>query len=162
VTEKQNILMPNNSRLLMILGFVLNFFLMACNSPKPTETIYKLAGEWRTTKGPAFYESWKIQNDSTLAGSAFSINGSDTLMIEKMQLVRLGDSLVYKVNVGNRKTVSFGLAKATKNSWVFENKIHDYPNRIIYKMINDSILHAQTENSAGNKVIEFHFKKRRR
>ncbi|MDY0077227.1 MAG: DUF6265 family protein [Bacteroidales bacterium] len=151
--------MRKNSKLFRFLGFVIGLLLTACTAPNPTETIYKLAGDWKTTKGPAMYESWKIAVDSSLLGSAFSINGSDTLMIEKMQLIRLGDSLVYKVNVGSQKTVSFGLAKATKNSWIFENKAHDYPNRIIYKMLNDSILHAQTENSAGNKVVAFHLKK---
>ncbi|MBZ0242514.1 MAG: DUF6265 family protein [Bacteroidales bacterium] len=143
----------------MFFGFAIGLFLAACNAPKPTETIYKLVDDWKTTKGPLMYESWEIDADSILLGSAFSVNGSDTLMIEKMQLIRQGDSLVYKVNVGSQKTVSFGLVKATKNSWIFENKAHDYPNRIIYKMINDSILHARTENSAGNKVVEFHFKK---
>ncbi|MDY0078802.1 MAG: DUF6265 family protein [Bacteroidales bacterium] len=151
--------MRKNRKLFKFLGFVIGLLLTACTAPNPTETIYKLAGDWKTTKGPAMYESWKIDTDSTLVGLAFSINGSDTLMIEKMQLNHTADSLVYKVNVGSQKTVSFGLAKATKNSWIFENKAHDYPNRIIYKMINDSILHARTENSAGNKVIEFYFKK---
>jgi len=153
--------MRRNDKLFIFFGFIMSAFLVACNAPNPTETIYKLAGDWKTTKGPAMYESWKIDADSILVGLAFSINGNDTLLIEKMQLIRLGDSLVYKVNAGTQKTVSFGLAKATKNSWIFENKIHDYPNRIIYKMINDSILNAQIENSAGNKVVTFHFKKRR-
>jgi len=143
----------------MVFSFALGLFLVACNAPEPTETIYKLAGNWKTTEGSVFYESWKINPDSTLLGSGFSINESDTLIIEQMQLIRMGDSLVYKVTAGTQKTVSFGLAKATKNSWIFENHGHDYPNRIIYKMINDSILHAQIENSAGNKVIAFHFKK---
>lgn len=151
--------MRKNSWLLVIFGFAIGLFLTACNAPKPTETIYKLVGDWKTTKGPAMYESWKIDADSILVGLAFSVNGSDTLMIEKMQLIHLSDSLVYKVNVGSQKTVSFVLAKATKNSWIFENKAHDYPNCIIYTLLNDSILHAQTENSAGNKVIEFNFKK---
>lgn len=151
--------MSKNNGSFVFFGFALGLFLVACNAPKPTETIYKLAGDWKTTKGPVLYESWKIKPDSTLLGSSFSVNGSDTLMIEKMQLIRLGDSLVYKVNAGTQKTVSFGLAKATKNSWTFENHTHDYPNRIIYKLINDSMLNAQIENSAGNKVIAFHFKK---
>ena len=151
--------MRKNSGLFMVFSFVLGLFLVACNAPKPTESIYKIAGEWKTTKGPVFYESWKINPDSTLIGSGYSINESDTLIIEKMQLIRLGDSLIYHVNAGTQKTVSFGLAKATKNSWVFENHTHDYPNRIIYKMIDDSTLNAQIENSAGNKVTAFHFKK---
>ncbi|MCK9452264.1 MAG: DUF6265 family protein [Bacteroidales bacterium] len=151
--------MCKNSKLFMFFYFVIGLLLTACTAPNPTETIYKLVGNWKTTKGPAMYESWKIDADSSMLGSSFSINGSDTLMIEKMQLLLLDDSLVYEVNVGSQKTISFGLAKATKNSWIFENHTHDYPNRIIYKMTNDSILQAQTENSAGNKVIEFHFKK---
>jgi len=151
--------MRKNSGLFMVFSFVLGLFLVACNAPKPTESIYKIAGEWKTTKGPVFYESWKINPDSTLIGSGYSINESDTLIIEKMQLIRLGDSLIYNVNAGTQKTVSFGLAKATKNSWIFENHTHDYPNRIIYKMIDDSTLNAQIENSAGNKVTAFHFKK---
>lgn len=151
--------MHKKSRLFVFLGFVIGLFLTACNAPKPTETIFKLVGDWKTTKGPVFYESWKINPDSTLIGSGFSINESDTLIIEQMQLIRLGDSLVYKVTAGTQQTVSFGLVKATKNSWIFENIAHDYPNRIIYKLINDSTLNAQVENSAGNKVIAFYFKK---
>lgn len=148
--------------LFVFFGFMLSALLLGCNAPKPTETVYKLAGDWKTTKGPVVYESWRIGWDSTLLGSSFSVNGTDTLMLETIKLIRLGDSLVYKVDAGTQKTVSFGLAKATKNSWIFENHAHDYPNRIIYTLVNDSILDAQIENTAGNKVIAFHFKKLRK
>ncbi len=49
--------------------------------------------------------------------------------------------------------------EAKKNLWIFENKTHDYPNIISYKLLNNNELIVATTNSNGNKKIEFVMKR---
>ncbi|MBU1368647.1 MAG: hypothetical protein KJ578_05500 [Bacteroidetes bacterium] len=155
---KKSCCLIRSSVFLLVFGLAFS----SCTPTKTTDDIYQLAGDWKSTTGPLFYESWKISADSSLAGIGFSINDADTLVIEKMRIERWGDSLVFsavadKQNAG--EAIAFGLAKTETNGWVFENLLHDYPNRIIYRILNDSIMEARIENTAGNKARDFHFKR---
>jgi len=51
------------------------------------------------------------------------------------------------------------MVEQSSNQWIFENPSHDYPNRIIYRIENDSILHTRVENMLGKKSIVFRFRK---
>jgi hypothetical protein len=100
--------------------------------------------------------------DSSLIGKGFTIKGNDTLILENMRLRQKEGYCVYEAlasGQNNGQSIAFPLKEKSGNSWIFENVAHDYPNRIIYTFENDSTLKARTENTAGNKVQDFHFKR---
>lgn len=133
-------------------------------SPKPepiTQHPHFLPGLWESTGNIRLYEEWWIIDDSTLMGKSFSINGSDTLMLETIELSQIGGRWVFEATASGQNEgmpVPFAMTDAA-DAMVFENPEHDYPNRIIYKLEADTLLFARTENLAGNKAKEFRFRK---
>lgn len=139
-------------------------FLFSCNASNEDKStsLKSLAGLWKSEGNLVFYEKWEQLADSSLKGMGFSINGADTLVSESIRIATLNDTLYYFATVYRQNKgfeIPFKLVRSDKSGWVFENLTHDYPNRIIYKVLNDSMLFARTENMRGNKPIEFKFKK---
>ena len=105
-----------------------------------------LEGEWQNnTPDGLFTEKWTKATDSTFNGHSVIIKDKDTVFYETIVLDQKGDSLHYIVTNPKQttadRTVAFTLKSFTANSYIFENKQHDFPQRITYtKVTNDSIL----------------------
>ncbi len=137
---------------------------VSCQSEKkqPVLSVQSLAGTWKSTGNLVFYEEWTLQPDSSLLGKGYSINGSDTLVLEQLRIAKIKDTLTYFATVikqNKGREVAFKCVESEIHRWVFENNRHDYPNRIIYQLDADTLLFARTENKRGNKPVEFHFKR---
>ncbi len=138
----------------------------ALTSCKPAHTPlvqhpHFLPGLWESTGNIRLYEEWWMPDDSTLTGRSFSVNGTDTLLIEQMELSYRSGKWTYwasPVNQNSGRAVPFALTETT-DALVFENPKHDYPNRIIYKLAADTLLNTRIENMAGNKTKTFSFRK---
>lgn len=149
------------TRLFLIVTVML-FLGISCNNNRKTMPINNLVGLWKSESNLVFYEKWEQLPDSSFAGKGFSINGPDTIFSESMRIANVNDTLCYFATVykqNQAKEIIFKLVERKRKAWIFENRTHDYPNRIIYKMETDSTLCARTENMKGNKPIEFRFKK---
>ncbi|MFZ4544104.1 MAG: DUF6265 family protein [Saprospiraceae bacterium] len=95
-----------------------------------------LSGTWfnESDKG-VLYEIWERNGSSEYAGRSFFISGKDTLFSESIRIVKKDEYLLYipvvrDQNDGN--PVQFRLIDSPKKTWIFENKQHDFPQRIIY------------------------------
>lgn len=141
---------------------LLVIFLFSCTSDdkKQALSLNQFEGLWQTDGNILLYEQWILIADSSLEGKSFSINGKDTVLSEKMRLAFYHDTLNYFANVSNQnngREIAFKLVSTSNRKWVFENPVHDYPNRIIYHFENDSSMTARIENIRGNMAKEFHF-----
>lgn len=124
-----------------------------------------LEGKWQNnTSDGLFTEKWTKETDSTFAGYSTIIKGKDTIFFETIVLDQKGDSLHYIVTTpkqNDARPVSFTLKSFTANSYIFENKQHDFPQRITYtKVTNDSLV-AEISGTQNNKpaVEEFPMKR---
>lgn len=133
---------------------------ISCQKKENTETITQepisktfaqiekaswLIGEWgNTSKEGILTETWTKENDSTFLGKTYFITGKDTAFTESIQLMQKEDQLLYIPTVSDQnegKPVSFILTTSSENQLVFENKEHDFPQKITYnKITNDSIV----------------------
>lgn len=133
---------------------------ISCQKKENTETITQepisktfaqiekaswLIGEWgNTSKEGVLTETWTKENDSTFLGKTYFITGKDTAFTESIQLMQQNDQLLYIPTVSDQnegKPVSFTLTTSSENQLVFENKEHDFPQKITYnKITNDSIV----------------------
>ena len=118
-----------------------------------------LEGTWQnSTPDGLFTEQWTKESDSTFIAESTVTKGKDTLFYETIVLDQKGDSLHYIVttpNQNNAKPVSFTLKSFTANSYVFENKQHDFPQRITYtKVTNDSIVAEISGIQKGRPAVE--------
>ncbi len=141
---------------------VLVFILFSCdlerNPERAFEELKKLEGKWKSHNNIIFFENWQLIDDSTLSGNGFSLRDQDTVFAEILMLTLRKDKITYiaKDSEQNRaQTIPFLLKKARKNSFVFENLEHDYPQRIIYEFEKDTLLNIRLETAKGTKGTEF-------
>jgi len=120
-----------------------------------------ILGTWKmeTRRGPMF-EQWTSVNNEKFQGKSFRLNNQDTLVMERIELSISGGSIVYSpiaTGQNDGKAVEFKLISNTGNRFVFENKEHDYPQRIIYHFKSKDTLNARIEGTKDGKEMGSNF-----
>ncbi len=117
-----------------------------------------LVGTWKNT---AFNhtEIWK-QEGNTLKGNGLAVEGKDTLFYERLEINFAANPLVYTTWVKGQNDgsgIEFKLTEATDTSWLFENPQHDFPKKIHYIKIGDTIMDARVSGHEKGTPREEHF-----
>jgi hypothetical protein len=133
---------------------VLAAFCAACTSTSSDNSINKLdwlLGTWKNASSEGtLYEIWNKSSDSVYSGHGFMIVNNDTVFSERISLQQQGSHLYYIPTVKNQnegKAVSFKLISDVRGEFIFENKEHDFPQRIIYKFLSPDSLYARVEGT---------------
>jgi hypothetical protein len=126
-------------------------------SEKDFKVLHGLVGLWKmeTNRG-VLYEEWQVQNDQTLKGRSFKVNNTDTVVLERTTLSLKGNSIIYSpavTNQNNGQSVPFTLISAGNQRYVFENKKHDFPQRVIYQLGSNNVLQARIEGTKNGKQM---------
>jgi hypothetical protein len=123
--------------------------------------LQKLKGIWYD-QGMKIYETWEDNGNFNLKGADYDLDvAGNRLVSERLRLAYATDGTItytatlIKENAG--KATSFVLTEATSDSFTFENPTHDFPKKIVYKVISDQAMDATI--SAGEKYLTFHFKR---
>ena len=149
------------------------FLLTACNlkqdrnnpASDKIDSFKWLSGKWiQEMPNGNLTESWVKANDSTMSGYSVMTSGTDTLFNEQMTLLANKTAIMYIPVVKNQnegKPVIFTLVDSSAGRFVFENKMHDFPQRIVYQPVsNDSLLAWIEGDDKGNfRKEEFRFKR---
>lgn len=146
--------------------FILIVVLFGFSSPqaeldKIFKSISQIKGGWKmeTRKG-AIYEEWSLGDNQNLVGNSYKLKNSDTTLLEDLEIQIKANSIYYiskVVDQNEQKPIYFKLIKSKNNIFVFENKQHDYPQRIIYKFVSNDSLVARIEGSKLNKSLSSEF-----
>lgn len=113
-----------------------------------------------TNDGGAMQEVWTRLNDSTAKGQSIlvAVNG-DTTVLEQVMIKKIKSSWYYAPTVPDQnqgKEILFQLINSENNSYTFENKNHDFPQRIIYSFPNKKQVNARIEGDVkGELKIEY-------
>ena len=106
-----------------------------------------LVGEGENTKKQGIInERWVQENDSTFTAQSCFITNKDTVHSESIVVKQKGDSLYYIPTIKTQnggKPIQFKMIDATENQLVFENKTHDFPQKIIYVKVSNNNLIAE-------------------
>lgn len=128
--------------------------------------LYFLEGEWvMPYKEGELVEKWEKTYDKVLEGETFYLKDNEKLSHENISL-RLKDARIYytaKVKgQNNGEPVPFTLIEIDKNKFIFQNKEHDFPQRITYeiKSYNEFTAIVEGETDKGEKRIIYNFKKK--
>ena len=134
--------------LIYILSLILLISCKNNSSDKKFDKLEKmnwLIGDWeQKLPDGTLKEIWSKQNDSTFSGNSYFIT-KDTVHFESIRLVQKAEELTYIATVvgqNNDKAVAFKLTSDTNNTFTFENKAHDYPQKISYKKVTETNLIA--------------------
>ena len=124
-----------------------------------------LEGTWKmeTRRGPLF-EQWQKFDENTLRGMSYRISGNDTLLLERLELLSRPGGIFYipaVINQNDGKPVSYKLVSSEGSRFVFENKEHDFPQRIIYSLVTSDSIVARIEGISNGKEASSDFYYRR-
>lgn len=123
-----------------------------------------LLGTWVNEFTPEYSkESWIQENDSTYSAYSFTRVRQDTVFAESIILQQKEGNLLMTVAdaPNNENAVTFRLISADSGQFIFENKNHDFPQRIVYTNPVKDSLYAWIEGPVEGemKKLHFHFSK---
>lgn len=126
--------------------------LYACNGAsekEPLNRFEKLSGLWQAHNSETYvYEEWSKPANGVMYGKGYVLNESDTIMNERIELKKIGDSVFYiptVVGQNNNQPVRFKLISNSDSAFVFENPDHDFPQRITYRFIGKDSITARVQ-----------------
>lgn len=148
-----------NYLILLILGITLSLPVRAQH--KLIKQFYFLLGTWemKNAKGN-ISEIWK-KDGKSLSGKSYKhhLNG-DSVLTEKIKVITIDNELYFSVTgfeKDNQGTTNFKLISAKDNIFIFENKKHDFPQRIVYENKGKTSLVAWIEGELNGKKMKMEF-----
>ncbi|WP_230142903.1 MULTISPECIES: DUF6265 family protein [unclassified Pedobacter] len=132
----------------------------------PSKTFAFIMGSWemQTAKGK-IVEQWVQNPDKTLSGKSYRINAKgDSALTETLKIKKIGKDTFYCSTVTGQnegKETCFKLIATKDETYVFEDKIHDFPQRIVYQNQgkNDLLAWIEGELNGKSRKSEFRYKR---
>lgn len=131
---------------------------LACTNNKDIGTFRIFEGSWQVENTNTF-ERWENQG-SFYSGHVLKIENTDTVLLEYLRIFEENAAIYYEATVpsqNNGKPVRFKLTQQTSIEFQFENKEHDFPQKITYSFQNKNKLKAII--SGGNKQASINYQK---
>jgi len=108
-----------------------------------------LQGTWeQQTDDGVFSESWQKVTDSAYHGVGMFISEGDTLFSERLSIYQSRSVWYYAALVSDQnagETIVFELTSSKDSIMVFENRNHDFPQKISYHFISEDSVVAVVE-----------------
>ena len=152
---------------LNLLALILIGFCTNVNAQKaPSKAFAFILGSWemQTAKGK-IVEQWTQNPDKTLSGKSYRINANgDSLLTETLKIKKIGKDTFYCSTVTGQnegKETCFKLINTKDETYVFEDKTHDFPQRIVYQNQgkNDLLAWIEGELNGKSRKSEFRYKR---
>ena len=117
-------------------------------------------GLWKMEiENAEIYEEWQLVNKNELIGTSYSLENGIKIINENLWIKKFMDKWAYIAVTANEDITLFPLVEHSPKKLIFENKEHDFPQRIIYEFHKDGKLTAAIEGNVngGLKRKEFSF-----
>jgi hypothetical protein len=126
------------------------------------EDVAWLSGCWEGRQGKAIIEEiWSKPRGGSMLGLGRTVKGDRTASYEFMQLRKEAGSLVFMPQPQGGSRVSFPLKDSFGGRLTFENKEHDFPQRVIYERKGPGLLLAAIEGTHKGKQEREEFQMRK-
>ncbi|MFH0734869.1 MAG: DUF6265 family protein [bacterium] len=116
-------------------------------------------GKWICLNGDKIQtETWEEILDNTFRGKGINIDNTTNKIMdyEDLLLVQMDNDIFYIAKVSkNEFPVPFKLTAVSKNQVVFENPNHDFPQKIIYSLLEPNKLKVEVKAGENGFVINF-------
>jgi len=133
-------------------------------SPKTSDftKLSWLEGTWTRTNitkpGRSAHERWEKTNLNTLRGFGVTMQGQDTIFLEKITVLIKDDAIYYVADVPqNRQPIFFKFTEITESGFVCENPEHDFPKKISYQLEGVKL---KAQISGNGKAIDYWFERK--
>jgi hypothetical protein len=113
-----------------------------------------LEGRWTGEKdGVSMEEYWTDPGGGALLGLHRDIKGGRLLSWEFLRIGNTSEGTFYFASPRSKPPTPFKLVELTEKRAVFENKQHDFPQRILYWLDEKGALHARIEGPQGGQTV---------
>jgi hypothetical protein len=122
-----------------------------------------LSGCWAIENAEAgTIESWLAPAGGMLLGVSRTVKSGKTVAYEFMQIRALENgTLAFTAKPSNQSEATFTLLRAASREVIFENKTHDFPQRVSYRLIRPDALVARIEGTRNGKERAIDYPMRR-
>ncbi|MBA3992328.1 MAG: hypothetical protein C0469_02290 [Cyanobacteria bacterium DS2.3.42] len=136
-----------------------SFAQVKLHAPDKKKTVNELSwltGKWKSKNAnPSFEEHWMSPRGEAMIGMGREMNGAKLDFHEYLRIEQRNDGIVYVAQPMGRKETQFRLTKENKNTLVFENPEHDFPNVIEYQKRDDGSLCVRVSGLGKKKNKSF-------
>jgi hypothetical protein len=113
---------------------------VAQGSPSVTQLAW-MAGCWRQESGGRVAdEIWMAPSGGVMLGINRTVASGRTVSSEFMQIREEAGRLVFTAKPSGQAEASFTMVKTGPREIVFENLMHDFPQRVIYRLDGDTLV----------------------
>lgn len=131
-------------------------------SGAPIDNLAWLAGCWSGGSGERrFDEQWMAPRANTMLGMGRTLQGGALGSYEFMAIRDEGGGLVFIAQPSGQKQASFLAVSLSETGIVFENRAHDFPQRVSYQRQADGSLLARIEGVSKGQARAVDFPMRR-
>jgi len=113
-----------------------------------------MEGHWTgTTKGVAMEEIWTAPRGGALLGLHRDVRDAKMISFEFIRIDITPEGATYFASPRSKPATPFRAVEWGDKRVVFENKEHDFPQRILYWLDGAGALHARIEGPQGGKTV---------
>lgn len=127
-----------------------------CAMPKSDATVASLswlAGNWiETGKTRVVREHWAGPYGQLLLGVGVTTMGDTAKSFEFFRIAQTTSGVSYFASPNAKPAIEFKAIELCADKVVFENKTHDFPQRVIYRRDANGSLHARIEGTIKGKL----------
>ena len=115
--------------------------------PGAIDDLAWLSGCWMSSnQEPGSAEHWMLPAGGTMIGMNRTVRGGKTVAFEFMRIVEQEDGgLEFIASPSGQNTTGFTMTNVSNREVIFENPDHDFPQRIIYRLVSDEELLGRIE-----------------
>lgn len=113
-----------------------------CAQPPAADLAFidRLLGAWEGPLDDARYrEEWNRQDATTFNGTARVIRNGQVQSEEQMRITYFAGEWLFIASTGGQRITSFVRVAVKDGAWIFENREHDFPQRIGYRVEGDTL-----------------------
>jgi hypothetical protein len=119
-----------------------------------------LAGCWQSrddTKRQVVHEQWMKPAGGIMLGSGLTVESDKAVDLEVMRIEQSGSDVIFYARPrANRDETAFRMVRSGANEAIFENKQHDFPQRVIYRRDGDNLV-ARIEGARNGRLVGVDF-----
>ncbi|MEE8523220.1 MAG: DUF6265 family protein [Thermoanaerobaculia bacterium] len=133
---------------------------VADEAPRSTASVDDLAwlaGCWAEVEdGQRTEECWLAPRGGMMLGLNRTARDDGRSAFEFLRIAADGDGVVtYFASPGGKPAKGFRLTSHGSRQAVFEDPEHDFPQRLVYRLDDEGVLHVRVEAEAGGEVRGF-------
>jgi hypothetical protein len=128
------------TQIIKYLSFICVIFLVSCSQEK--REFDWLVGDWQRindTDRQRTFEYWFHDEDGSLKGKGFTLEGKDSVFIENLAMKKIDQKWQLIVTGVHEDPTFFEVTSFTDKKFICENPTIDFPKKLEYSLKNDTL-----------------------